>query len=207
MERSYFFVRHGRAVYQERGFRPADHPEGPDWPLAPIGHRQARAVAPTLASYGVERVISSGLRRARQTAAGIAEGGLPYAHAWPDLNEVEPRHLRAAPRRLRLPAPDWWSGWQMARAMRQHVRGRPPDGWRVADVERRVREVLGRLDRMGERRIAVVGHGFWILLATVALEGPLRPRWVDNCSITRVDADGRGRYRVLCFATPGAAVR
>lgn len=203
MERSYFFVRHGRAVHQERGFRPSDHPKGTDWPLAESGHAQARAVTRPLLASGVERVVSSGLRRARETASRIAERGLPYEHAWDELDEVEPHHLRTRPlpRLLREP-PEWWSGYRMARAMRAHVRGAPPNGWDVARVERRIREVLARLDAMEERRVAVVGHGFWILLATVALDGPLRPRWIDHCSITRVDADGRGRYRVVCFATP-----
>ena len=199
MHRSYFFVRHGRAVYQEPGFRPGDHPKGTDWPLSEVGHGQARAVAPALLRFGAERVVSSDLARARQTAGRIAAHGLPYEHRWAELNELDPRRLRTGPWPFPEP-PEWWSGYRMVRAMARHTGGGRAWGWDVSGVHERVQAVLGRLDTLEERRVAVVGHGYWILLATVALGGALRPRWIDNCSVTRIDADGKGRYRVVCFA-------
>ena len=205
MQRSYFFVRHGRAVYQEPGFRFEDHPKGTDWPLCEVGHGQARAVAPMLLRYGVERVVSSELARARETAGRIAAHGLPFEHRWEALNELDPRRLRTGPWPFPEP-PEWWSGYRMVRAMRRHTMGARTFGWDVSGVHERVHAVLGRLDALAERRVAVVGHGYWILLATVALRGALRPRWIDNCSITRVDADGRGRYRVVCFAQRAAPI-
>ena len=45
-----------------------------DPPLTPQGREQARLLATTLAGKGVERVLSSGLRRARQTARVLANG-------------------------------------------------------------------------------------------------------------------------------------
>lgn len=234
MHRSYFFVRHGRAVYQERGFRPEAWPRGTDWPLAPRGHEQAHAVSRFLLAAGTERVVSSALLRARETATRIAQrGALPYADAWPELDELKVRQLRSrlraprAPRdgeadevaraevldgptrrgrpravRMTIQSPEWWDGWFMARAMRRHLRGEDPAGWAVAPIAERVREVLARLDGMREPRVAVVGHGFWILMAAMTLDGPRRLRWIDNCSVTRVDADGRGSYRLVSFATP-----
>jgi broad specificity phosphatase PhoE len=200
LKRSYFFVRHGRAVYQEPAFDAARYPAGIDWPLAPRGHEQARQVARPLLGAGVGRVVSSSLERAKQTAGHIAEGGaLPYEHTWTELNELDPKRLRRGRRPRR---PEWWHGLRMAGAMRAHLRGEGSPGFALAEVEQRVRAVLSRLDRLDEDRIAIVGHGWWILMASLVVPGSMRVRWIDNCSITRVDASGDGRYRLLSFASP-----
>ena len=195
MRRSYFFVRHGRAVYQERGFRRDAHPPETDWPLAPTGHAQARDVVAPLLRAGVMRVVSSELERAKQTAAPLA-AHLPYEHRWSALNEIAPWTLREPLRRR----PEWWHGLRVAAAMRRHLRGQPVRGVKLAELEGRMRGVLAELDALDEPRVAVVGHGYWVLLCAMLLRGEPRKRWVDNCSITRVDADGAGRYRVVSFA-------
>ncbi|MFK7986668.1 MAG: histidine phosphatase family protein [Sandaracinaceae bacterium] len=196
MHRSYFFVRHGRAVYQEPGFDHRDYPRGTDWPLAPVGHDQARAVRAPLLRRGVERVVSSRLERAKQTAGYIAADTLPYDHRWDALNELEPKKLR----RSRKQRPEWVDGVAMARAMRAFSRGRPTGEWDIEGVAQRVDDVLERLDALAEPRLAVVCHGFWIWMLAVRLGGPPRIGWVDNTSVTRVDADGRGRRRLVSFA-------
>ena len=199
MNRSYFFVRHGRAVYQERGFRRSAHPPDTDWPLAPAGQAQARAVVSPLLRFGVTRVVSSDLERAKQTASPLASlGSLPYEHRWPALNEIAPWKLRDPGKRR----PEWWHGVRVATAMRRHLRGQPVHGVRLPQLEAQMRGVLAELDRLDEPRVAVVGHGYWILLCAMLLRGQPRKRWVDNCSITRIDADGRGDYRVVSFARP-----
>lgn len=202
MRRSYLFVRHGRAVYQERAFEPRSHPPGTDWPLAPRGHDQARAVAGPLLRAGIERVVSSSLERARQTATHIAEHGVVYEHTWSELNELDPKRLRRGRRPSR---PEWWHGLRMAGAMRAHLSGRAAHGFELSEVEGRVRTVLYRLDTLEEDRIAVVGHGWWILMASLVVPGSMRVRWIDNCSITRIDASGDGRYRLVSFASPTGA--
>ncbi len=196
MHRSYFFVRHGRAVYQERGFDHRSYPLGTDWPLAPMGHEQAKAVRAPLLTRGVERVVSSALERAKQTAGHIAEQTVPYEHRWPALNELQPKKLR----RSRDRRPEWVDGVGMARAMRRFSQGRPTGEWDIDGVASRVDDVLRRLDRMPEPRLAVVCHGFWIWMLAVRLGGPPRLRWIQNTSVTRVDADGRGRHRLVSFA-------
>ncbi|MBP5466160.1 MAG: histidine phosphatase family protein, partial [Clostridia bacterium] len=55
-----FFVRHGDPVYS---------PEE----LTPLGLRQAEAVAKRLALYGIDKIYSSCLKRARQTATPLSE--------------------------------------------------------------------------------------------------------------------------------------
>lgn len=201
MKRSYFFVRHARAVYQEKGFRREDHPPGTDWPLAPIGQAQAEEAAARVLRHGVERVISSRLARAVATAEALARAGrLPYEHRWGALNEIHPQSLR------RAAVPDrwsWWEGWRAARATRRYVRrGRPEGTYDPREAEARVRGVLARLDEMPHRAVAVVSHGFFILLTSLLIGGEVGYRWIDNCSITRVDADGAGRYRLVYFARP-----
>ena len=203
MRRSYFFVRHGQAVYQEKGFVRADHPADTDWPLSPTGILEAGRMAPAVLRFGVERVVSSKLRRARQTAAAIrAAGRVPHEHAWGALNEIHPAVIRAGHVGH---APERWSyseGYRAAQAVRRYVaRGRRPvGGWELRPIEDRILGVLHRLDELREPRIAVVSHGLWILLASLFVGGRVRYRWIGNCSVTRIDAEGRGGYRLVSFA-------
>ncbi len=205
MKRSYFFVRHGQAIYQERGFDRSRYPADLDWPLSSTGEAQAHAVAPALLRLGVERAVSSKLERARRTAGVIAErGGIPYDDRWGALNEIHPTRLRAGMHETEQEKWSWLDGWRAARAVRARVRtGATPPGWDLRAAEERVFTVLRRLDAIPEPRLAVVGHGYWILLASLLVRGRVRYRWIANCSITRVDADGAGRYRLVSFAIKG----
>ncbi|MGE0785488.1 MAG: histidine phosphatase family protein [Sandaracinaceae bacterium] len=201
MRRSYYFLRHARAVYQDRGFNKTDYPRGTDWPLAPHGQIQAHRAASQVLVHGVERVVTSCLARAIATAQPIVErGALPYEHRWPELNEIHPRTLRRAAHDRRWP---FLEGYRAARALEHHVAGRARDGvYDPGPVIDRVAEVLRRLDRLDSSRIVVVSHGYFILLTALAVGGAVRYRWIDNCSLTRIDADGHGRYRLVSFARP-----
>lgn len=203
MKRSYFFVRHGRAVYQEAGFDRSEHPPGADLPLGESGRAQVRAFAPKILRFGITRVVSSQLARARQTGRAIAdEGGLPFGHHWGGLDEIHPTTLRAGLRRTDPVKWSWWDGYRAARAVRAYVEeGVMPSGWELRSVEARVARVLARLDALVEPRVVVCGHGYWILLAALFVGGRVRYRWIDNCSVTRIDADGEGRYRMVSFAS------
>ena len=203
MKRSYYFVRHGQAVYQERGFDRTAYPKETDWPLSSTGVTQAHRVAPLVLRFGIERVVSSRLERARHTASVIAaRGQLPHEHLWAGLNEVHPTTLRAGRPEATLHNWSWLDGYRAARAVRRSVAGRgPTPGWDIRGVEDRVFGILARLDELPESRLVVTGHGYWILLCSLFLGGELRYRWIDNCSVTRVDADGSGRYRVVSFAS------
>ena len=59
-----------------------------DPPLAPQGREQARLLAAELAGQGVERVLSSSLRRARQTAQILANRLGAECRQDPRLNEI-----------------------------------------------------------------------------------------------------------------------
>ena len=202
MRRSYLFVRHGRAVYQEKGFRRSDHPESTDFPLSERGRAQAEEVAPALLRLGILRVASSELLRARQTAGAIAAAGaLPYEHAWGGLDEIHPGTLRVGAPKEAAERWSFWDGYGGARAVRRYARaGVSTRGWELRPAEDRILGILRRLDGLDEPRIAVVGHGYWILLASLFVRGRVRYRWIENCSVTRVDADGEGHYRLVRFA-------
>lgn len=199
MRRSYYFVRHAQAVYQQKDFRWEDHPPDTDWPLHPRGEAQIERAAGRILRHGVERVVSSKLARAVATADALAARGmLPYEHRWGALNEIHPRSLRGggSPRTW-----SWWEGYLAARAVRRYAQdGRLDSRYDPRIAEDRVRGVLHRLDELPHRHIAVVSHGFFILLSALIVGGRVRYRWIDNCSLTRIDADGEGGYRLVSFA-------
>ncbi len=197
--RTYYFLRHAEAVHQSRSGPPAGHPPGADWPLTARGERQAREAAAWARRAGVERVVSSSLLRARQTAEILAGAlGLEASDAWPELDEIAPRVLRTG----RSTRPEWLEGIAGALRVRRDIRG-GGDVPAIRAVEERVREVLARLDAMPEPRIAIVGHGYWILLMALIVPGRFRLRFITNCSVTRVDADGHGHHRLIHFARRG----
>ncbi len=193
--RSYFFVRHAQAAHQ-RLFRRGT---GGAHPLTSRGRRQARRAAPILANAGVTRVVSSTLLRARQTAALFERGaGLRYEDTWPELDEISPQLFRdaAAPR-----VPEWWAGITGAWRLHRHLDGGLPGTRAMDDVRALILGVLARLDALPDARVAVVTHGYWMLLMALIVPGNLRLRPIANCDVTRVDAD-RGHYRLHGFAQP-----
>lgn len=194
----YLFVRHAHALHQARAYELGARAVAPpgDWPLTARGERQASSAGAALREAGIERVVSSTLRRARETAERIAErAGVPYEHAWPELDEIPPRTLRPCESNR----PEWLEGVIGAWHVRRHARGATCP-LELARVEERVREVLARLDAMDEERIAVVSHGYFILLTALLVPGRFRVRWIANCSATRIDTVQPGEHRLVYFA-------
>jgi probable phosphoglycerate mutase len=96
--RRLLLMRHGAVDYFDRDGRP--YP--PDAvPLTPGGIDQARAMGAALAAAGVriDRAVTSGLIRTRQTAANVLEaaGMSPPVEHWPDLQEIRGGHLPSIP--------------------------------------------------------------------------------------------------------------
>jgi probable phosphoglycerate mutase len=84
-------MRHAAVSYFDRG-RPL-RPE--DVPLTEEGIEQARAAAQALAAVRFDRVLTSGLPRAIETARIVAPGVEP--ESWPDLRELEGARLGDIP--------------------------------------------------------------------------------------------------------------
>ena len=117
-----------------------------DPPLTELGQRQAAAAAVVL-DGDVQRVVSSPLQRARQTAAAL---GLPVDvdEQWieVDYGEYEGLPYRDVP-------PELWQRWRTEPGFT------PPGGESMAAVGTRVRAACDALmDEAAERNVVVVSH-------------------------------------------------
>lgn len=96
--RRLLLMRHGAVEY----FDAQGHPYPPDdVPLTATGVDQAQAMGAALAAAGVriDRAVTSGLLRTRQTAQHVlaaAPAAVPIEH-WPQLAEIRPGHLASIP--------------------------------------------------------------------------------------------------------------
>ncbi len=172
-------VRHGRtaanaaALLQGR----ADHP------LDDLGLHQAAAVAGELA--GADRVISSPLLRARQTAAGIGEG-IEIDPRWIELDYGDLEGARIAD-----VSAETWTRW---RTDEDFV---PAGGESHADLYRRVVASCEELlPESKDQTIVVVSHVGPIKAALAWVFG-MAPTsgWrchLDHASITRISAGPHG---------------
>lgn len=92
--RRLLLMRHGSVDYFDADGRP--YPPD-DVPLTAQGVAQARAMGEALRDTAVDRVVTSGLRRTRETAQHVLEAArmdLPVEH-WPDLQEIRGGRLSA----------------------------------------------------------------------------------------------------------------
>ena len=90
--RRLYLMRHADVAY----FDPDGKPMRPqDVPLTPAGIEQARAAADALAGIRFDRIVTSGLPRAVETARIVAPGVEP--ESLPELREIEGGRLRDIP--------------------------------------------------------------------------------------------------------------
>jgi broad specificity phosphatase PhoE len=90
--RRLYLMRHADVAYFDERGRPA-HPDGVV--LTAEGRRQAVAAAEALRGVRFDRVVTSGLPRALETAGLVAPDAEP--ESWPDLRELEPGRLVEIP--------------------------------------------------------------------------------------------------------------
>jgi len=222
-----FFIRHGASESDVGNVRVREFHDDMytqmDWPLSDKGRAQAVRVAEKLRSLNVELVLSSSLCRAVETAEIAArESGIPYGGGWEELNEVVMGRVPGAtvpaadrrPRRnplRRFKRPLWpllHRGLTVSYLLLWRV-GKTEGGETREQVEGRVREVLRRMAGLPQERIALVGHGYWILFLARVLQRsggrrlpPFPPGgWVSNGSFTRVCESGNG-WELDRFAVP-----
>jgi broad specificity phosphatase PhoE len=186
-ETTFYFVRHGESE-ANAAQRFAGHS---DSPLTDLGRRQAEAVAEALADVRFDRVVSSDLSRARDTAAAIAaRQGLPV-ETFRELREIDMGD--AAGRKFE--------------DARQHPEWSPdrflkwPGGESLDDALARVTAFLDRLIAESPgRTICIVGHGGITRILVSQFMGLLptlyrHPTGSANTNVTVVRTDGR-TYRV-----------
>lgn len=162
------FVRHGRTEWNRTGRLQGSS----DVPLDDVGREQARGVARTLGSPPWTALVTSPLRRARQTAAIVGAGlGLPPAHVCAGLAE---RTYGQA------------EGLTREQALRRWPDGEFPGQETLDSVAARgaaALDALGRRHAAG--RIVVVAHGALIRAALAEATGTPVPR-ILNGSVTVV---------------------
>jgi broad specificity phosphatase PhoE len=231
--KTYYFIRHGASESDVGNTLVRDcHDEMHtriDWPLSQRGRRQAVQVGKKLRELDVEIVLSSTLSRTVETAEIAArESGRPYAGGWEPLNEVIMGRMpgssghpaqaaaeRETPNR-QVTRPFWPLIYRsMAIAyLLMWTLGKTKGGETRGQVHGRIDEVFRRLQTLPQERIALVGHGYWILFLARFLRQPGKTRlplipaggWVANGSFTKVCQSG-GNRKLEYFSVPYEKVR
>ena len=136
-----YLVRHGRTAANAGGRLLGRA----DPPLDAAGEQQARAIAEALPE--IDRVVSSPLRRAIDTAAALGvEPEIDDRWIELDYGELDGAELASVPA-------DLWDRWQRDPAFR------PPGGESLAEVGRRVREACDELaSEAADQDVVVVSH-------------------------------------------------
>lgn len=148
------FIRHGESASNAEPGR--DLPDERGDRLTERGHAQAAAAAQHLGGLGIERLWSSPLRRARETAAPIAaELGLEV-EIHDDLRELREAdgHADLAGEEQRLRR---WSVWMAEHPDQPDFA--PPGGESFAAMLDRVERVKALLLEHRDQRVLAISHG------------------------------------------------
>lgn len=160
-----------------------------DIPLGDEGRRQASLLAERLSQVQFEKICSSPLSRAYETAAIITavSSSAPAIVPLEQLSEMcfgDWEGLTTG--EVEKKFPDLFSDWRDDPS-KVHV----PGGESFGDLVERVGTGIRRVISGGERNILAVCHGGTIRAALVSMIGiPVSASWklrVDNCSITAID--------------------
>jgi probable phosphoglycerate mutase len=151
-------------------------------PLSPAGLKQARELRSHFAALGVQRVFSSPLQRATQTAAACFPGRAVELQEL--LNNLDlGRWSGRRKKEIAAEEPELWRRW-----LEEPERMSFPGGESLAAMKARTRHFNRLLAEAGEERIAVVSHRS-VLKALLAEALGLGGKWfwkfhLDNASVT-----------------------
>ncbi len=181
-------LRHGASTWNAEGVMQGTA----DPPLSEAGRAEARALAPLLAGLSADVVVSSDLRRARQTAEALGLG-----RAAPDARWREASLGRWTGRPAReVVAEDGpaYAAWLEGSAA-------PPGGEPFSDTCIRVAEAIRALAASGAERALVVTHGGPIRAACATLAGLPRSGlvMVPTASLTEIALPDGGPGSVIAF--------
>lgn len=178
-----WLIRHGDTLKSTK-----DHynfeKKAPNPPLTELGVRQAQALAKRLERESFDRIISSDLDRAVETALPIMEKRSLVLEQSPFLREMDFGDMCC----------NSWSNFpEYHEQFKQHVEDLPyPNGENGQDVWERCSQLLDTLDYEADEKVAIICHGGVIRVLVCGLLGlPQNFRYhfgrpVYHCSITRL---------------------
>jgi broad specificity phosphatase PhoE len=179
-------IRHAEPVR----IAPGEGGGGPvDPELTPRGRAQAQRLADWLAGEQLDAVVTSPLRRARETAAPVAAAHAIAIEIGPELIEYDAQADHYVPaEELKAEKDARWHA--MIEGRWEDFGGEPPDQFRA----RIVPCLDAIIERSPGRRVAVVCHGGVINVYLAALLGLDRTLWFEPgyTSVSRVVAARSG---------------
>lgn len=189
-------ARHGETAWNRDGRLQGWAPT----PLTDRGHEQARALADAVdAGYDVDRIVTSDLRRAKQTASYLADrvGHEPSLEAaW---RERDFGRYQGLPHEVVFENHEHLS---LAHAGRDAVDARPESGESLHDMRERVLSGWERIVAESDRgeTVAVVCHGGPLHVLLGAVDGrdivsAVMEGKQHNCALNEVQVDG-GESRI-----------
>lgn len=195
-----YLIRHGETDHNKGLI----HQSVTDIALNETGLIQADQLGRRLKGYGIERIYSSHLKRARQTAEMINSYVKASIQIAGDLQEINMGEWEGADwSRIQRDYPEYYREW------REHTWDMPyPGGESGAEVDYRTRRVLTEIQETGLRDVAIVSHGgvIKIILSKVLGMG-LEKRFrleIGNCSLNVIRYDrARQDYLVRCINDTG----
>jgi 2,3-bisphosphoglycerate-dependent phosphoglycerate mutase len=160
-----------------------------DTDLSEYGYRQAHAVAPVIASYTPDVIVSSGMLRARKTAEPIAQACNLPLHIEPHLHERKVGDLVGTTANNELGIwPETLNRWIAGETSYAPLGSESFD-----DMKNRVMPVWDRLTRhYEEKSLVIVAHGIvcrvilFSLLDTVKLADWPKMGRIQNVSISEL---------------------
>ena len=187
------FVRHGESVFNAEG-RLAGQA---DVPLSDRGRRQVERLAPLVESYKPDRVLSSDLARARQTAETL---GYPDATLLPEWREMDLGSWTSE--RVAMLQADQYAAWRAGTLT-------PPGGELWSDFCARVADSLDRVMRDAGETVLISTHG-GVVRAVCSLLVDLPPERivpVNPASLTAFECKDRARMVAFNMGPNGGAIQ
>lgn len=196
--RRIYLVRHGVTEWNKQ-FR---YQGSADIPLSAEGEEQADRVGLRLSQLRVERIISSPLRRAMGTALRIAERvDVDNVEQWEDLREVDFGDWEGLTVREIVAkfGEDNFDAWRRAQ-----IDVTAANGEDARSVYDRAGRAVQRLSGMQDEVTVVVSHGaifraLMLHFIDVPKSSVFWKMRMDNCSVSAVEFDRKGRRSVRFF--------
>lgn len=164
-----YLVRHGKS---EANSTPTFQP--PDSPLDETGKQQANKIAERVSMLNFDKLISSPLTRAKQTAEVISDKcnkAVEFSEMF--VERIKPSSINGKPHQDEL-ANKVWRDWEKS----LHTPGmKIEDGENYDELIQRAEEALAYLTLQKEKTMVVLSHGFFIrtLIAKVVLGDFISP--------------------------------